>query len=537
MAGTEQTPVRFNDVDYGSRKREAIRSFLLSMHQTTADNIIIHTAKTHTTSTPTTTSATASASTTATLQNIHRNEYGNLRNYRLGTMTPTVSPPSTAPSSALATLAEVEDDGDDNHDFSDDVCIDDNGSLDFQASNELNGSHVYKSSVFAALSLPAEGDIGSEMSTHNANLALPVDFGPIPEFSIPAGESNDEYRAQTASADIENETKQEQDNEDNTRQYVVERRIAKAIEDEDVKFAMEIFETARRSNVDISLKIALDLFFGIVDINPIKAYKVFNYCTSHQEFRGGHYPVYRRMCKSLKHLDPKKHYQIPIVNFVESFLAQLDSIDDMKLKRQCYPKLVNALASQRTVSVGKYAFTVYKYMVDNDFPMSPGWLMTLLSFSKYNRQDDLPFHDILARLAAWNKVPYPPIALKAVQHMFPFNDSQATKIALESILEFHTIQEQFDNHSIPPYHICMATLEAMSAGAARSGDVGLILTVWDAIDAFNHKPTEAMYENTIVAFAASSETLTNVFSAIDSMMADGFRPTRALIRSVSHVLR
>ena len=121
--------------------------------------------------------------------------------------------------------------------------------------------------------------------------------------------------------------------------------------------------------------------------------------------------------------------------------------------------------------------------------------------------------------------------------MFPFNDSQATKIALESILEFHTIQEQFDNHSIPPYHICMATLEAMSAGAARSGDVGLILTVWDAIDAFNHKPTEAMYENTIVAFAASSETLTNVFSAIDSMMADGFRPTRALIRSVSHVLR
>jgi hypothetical protein len=71
---------------------------------------------------------------------------------------------------------------------------------------------------------------------------------------------------------------------------------------------------------------------------------------------------------------------------------------------------------------------------------------------------------------------------------------------------------------------------AMSVGAAKSGDFKFVPLLWDVMDQLAYKPTAAIYEDTIVAFAAS-DNLENAFAAMASMEAEGFPLSRALIRS------
>ena len=488
--------------DYG-RRRNAIRSFLISMQHATTDNIALHS--------------------TTKLQ--HPNKFtDSRRNRRLVASTPTIS------SSTTSVLSSWVEELDDSHEHEND---DDDGFVDFRPADQM-GFHPFTnsaSSVVGETQFPEEGDDRADISELNKNSSLPSESGTVLKPNIPQGESkeNEIESRNVANEDVQDDSKELQDS-------LVESRLSRAVSDGDINLALELFNAAMRANVTVSLKVATELFFRVCAIDPIDAYEIFKFCTHHPDAKGINHGMYRKMCKTVGLIDPTKHYHEKIIRFIESFLKQLDSLEDTTLKVKCYPKLVLALLSQKSVSVGKYANLIYKYMVDNEFPLTPSWMLNSLSYSKYNRQEDLPFHDVLARLAVVKRAPYPPIALRVVQNMFPYDDSRAAKAALQSILEFDELQ-QHDERLLHPYRVSTETLEAMSASAARSGDFELIMTVWDAIDAFNCKATEAIYENTIVAFASNSKTCVNAFAAMDSMLADGFQPSRALIRSVSYVLR
>jgi hypothetical protein len=315
-------------------------------------------------------------------------------------------------------------------------------------------------------------------------------------------------------------------------------RLRRAIQCNKTERAMELFGEARRENYFVPLNMVVPLFYQVADRQPFLAYELVKYYRSHpqSEGRGFHSGMYRKLCKSVALLDPQDSFQKDIQNFVHTLLKEVGQMD-MDIKRELYPKLVTAFVMQRTVSVGKYAGAIYDQMTKNEFRMSPGWLLNLLSLSKYNRQDDMPFHDVLATLVATGYRPNPQIVLRAIHNMFPFGNSEASRVSLQAVLELIQQEPNEDSpYAQAEYRLDMGTLEAMSVGAAKSGDSKFILLLWDVMDQLAYKPTEAIYENTIVAFAAS-DNLENAFAAMASMEAEGFPVSRALVRSFSQCIR
>ena len=326
--------------------------------------------------------------------------------------------------------------------------------------------------------------------------------------------------------------------EDQRQARRFQNRLRRAIQYNKTERAMELFAEARRDNYFVPLNMVVPLFYQVADRQPFLAYELVKYYRSHPqgEGRGFHSGMYRKLCKSVALLDPQTSFQKDIQNFVHTLLKEVGQMD-MDIKRELYPKLVTAFVMQRTVSVGKYAGAIYDQMTKNDFHMSPGWLLNLLSLSKYNRQDDMPFHNVLATLVATGYRPNPQIVLRAIHNMFPFGNSEASRVSLQAVLEL--IQQETTEDSTyahAEYRLDMGTLEAMSVGAAKSGDSKFILLLWDVMDQLAYKPTEAIYENTIIAFAAS-DNLENAFAAMASMEADGFPLSRALVRSFSQSIR
>ena len=59
----------------------------------------------------------------------------------------------------------------------------------------------------------------------------------------------------------------------------------------------------------------------------------------------------------------------------------------------------------------------------------------LLSMSKYSRQQDLPYVEILKRAVDLGQRPYPPVVVNALENLFPYENSRDTYAALQAILE------------------------------------------------------------------------------------------------------
>jgi hypothetical protein len=315
-------------------------------------------------------------------------------------------------------------------------------------------------------------------------------------------------------------------------------RLRRAIQHNKIERAMELFVEAKRDNHLVPLNMIVRLFYQVSDKQPFMAYELVKYYKSHPQSEGNgyHSGMYRKLCKSVALLDPQASFQKDIQNFVHTLLKEVGQMD-MDVKQELYPKLVTAFVMQRTVSVGKYAGAIYDQMTKNDFRMSPGWLLNLLALSKYNRQDDMPFHDVLATLVATGYRPNPQIVLRAIHNMFPFGNSEASRVSLQAVLELIQQETSEDSpYAQAEYRLDLGTLEAMSVGAAKSGDFKFILLLWDVMDQLAYKPTAAIYENTIIAFAAS-DNLENAFAAMASMEAEGFPLSRALVRSFSQAIR
>jgi pentatricopeptide repeat protein len=299
--------------------------------------------------------------------------------------------------------------------------------------------------------------------------------------------------------------------------------------------AMILFNQAIQTNTELRLNQIVSLFFMLADTAPIEAYTVLKEFHKHPQCRGLHNGMYRRICKSVSLIDPKKYFRQESKEFIESLILDVEKMD-LDTKSNLFPIIVTSLVAQRSVQIGEYALPIYQKMLELDISMSSGWLINLLSLSKFQRQDILPFHDILARIVERNAQVDPPIVLRAVHNLFPFSDSQACESMLRSLLVLIKQDISSRNKVRSRYRIDMGTIDSMSVSSVRSGNSKIILLLWEIIELLGYTPSESVYENTIITFAISGNT-SSAFDALQAMEGDEFPAKRALVRNFSRVLR
>jgi pentatricopeptide repeat protein len=355
--------------------------------------------------------------------------------------------------------------------------------------------------------------------------------------------------------------------------------LRRSIYRKNVLKSMFLFRESQRIKQILPRAIVIGLFFMVSESDPQKAYSILQYYNSHylqQEQQpqtaadgtgkrsGGiidldsatnkRRSLYKRMSNSISLLDPRSHNTRQMHVLVNSFLNEVKEMD-ADSKRVLYPNLIVSLVSQRIATIGPYAHELYESMVDeHGSGIKAGWLNKLLSLSRYNRQNDVPYHDVMAQLM---QIPggklIPETVLPAIQNMFPFTDTKAMCVALRAWLEDfrnkYTCGEKNESHSEDRRHgdlsrLCnpedlvdLSTLENISIGASQAGSSELILLVWDVLEACNYPATETIYENTVMTFANEKGSLKHAFAAMTSMKEDGFLPSRPLLRSVSSSIR
>ena len=257
----------------------------------------------------------------------------------------------------------------------------------------------------------------------------------------------------------------------------------------------------------------------------------------------GYAAMYNRLCDSMRHMDPEKHTLRDIENLVRTVSAMIRRMDRSG-QELCCPTLVSALLEQRSVQIG-YDFTepIYKYILKENFDVPDGWFVHLLSHSRYNRQDDLPFADVLARAVSRGRHPPPVVVIHALDNFFPFTDIESVSSMLKSILQLQQeVVEAAKSEGVPvrpkdQYLVDIGTLEMIGAAAASQGSTDINLLIWDMLDVLGYQPTVGIYENTVVAFSMNTFTYKEAFTVLAEMESSGFVPSRALIRSVSTHLR
>lgn len=312
-----------------------------------------------------------------------------------------------------------------------------------------------------------------------------------------------------------------------------------ALRRKDVKTTITLFNSAIGEGQSLSRRILARLFYAIVQSDCITAYQALLLYRNEGRLTNAEMKMYLRLCSSVSSLDPNNHNRRKATQFVRKLVADLHSME-WEEKQEILPKMIASLATQRMVKIGLHADGLYRYMAENEFQMTMGWLRQLLSLSKYNRQEDLPFHDILARLAEGEGHPHPLSVIQAIHNMFPFTNPSTVCPALKAVFQLQQTIESVDPNRIRNFQMLqldLDCLEAISTGAAHSGSSEQISLVWEILEQCNYRPTETIYENTVIALAFSARDLEAAFGAINAMKQEGYIVSRALLRSFALALR
>lgn len=320
----------------------------------------------------------------------------------------------------------------------------------------------------------------------------------------------------------------------------LESKLVAAVLNQDHDAAVALVRRASlKHDFQPSTRIVAPLFSLLVTSDPILAYSILKKGRASGALRMDEVAMYKKLCSAVASMEWSLSRRIPVNQFVTDLVDDLLSMDE-EYKQMLLPQMITGLMTQRDGQLGVYAKDLYLHMVNKGYEMRPRWLVYLLSLSKYNRQDDLPFEDILERLAASEVLPPPLRVISVVHNMFPFTDSDKMCKTLKALLQ---LQERHDLKNFPAYTgideilIDLDGLESISLGAAKSGSVDMILLVWDLLMQCNYQATESIYENTVMTFAAAEGHLQSAFGAIVSMKGNGYQVPRALLRSFSSVLR
>lgn len=320
----------------------------------------------------------------------------------------------------------------------------------------------------------------------------------------------------------------------------IEKQFMDATQHKDVEHALNLFNNATMDKKQLPRKGLLSLAFLVVKEDPALALSITKQAERQEDrLSKNELMVYKRLCRSVGTINLEQHNRRYASNLVENLWDQIKSME-RDAQQTLLPPLITSLLTQPYHAVGLYAGSIYQYLVDNDFELPPSLLRKWLMLSKYNRQDDLPFHDVMEKLAMCQSATHPLIVIQAISNMFPFTDTQQMCVALRALQVF---QEKCNLAAYPnltrneEIQIDLDCLEYISAAAAQAGDVQLIIIIWEVLQQCHYRPTEALYENTILSFASRGADLVAAFGAINAMKGDGYEVSRSLFRSFARAMR
>ena len=306
------------------------------------------------------------------------------------------------------------------------------------------------------------------------------------------------------------------------------RDLQAAIQQNNVPAAMHLYRSALRDGREPQLPLLNALFTLLVSQQqPFDAHVVLKHY-QRLDNNSLNASFYERLCDCMRHMDPLKHSYNDIHDLTRDVVKHVQRLDSEGQSR-CIPVLVSALAMQRAVRVGHFAKRLYYHMMEHGFSVTEGYWEHLLSMSKYNRQKDLPFAEIMQRSVEVGWRSNPATILHALENMYPFRKTEDVCIALRAIATLQT-QQSDDSYE---YIVDLGTLDSLSSMSAQTGNIDLNMLVWELVDIYGYQPTMSLYENTICCFASRRETYPNAFSVMAEMEANGMTISRGLIRSVS----
>lgn len=280
--------------------------------------------------------------------------------------------------------------------------------------------------------------------------------------------------------------------------------------------------------------------------------------------------LYERMCSSLRSLNPR-HYKLGEIRSLTSVvLSELKQLHPV-VHRRCLPVLVDSLLIQRVSTIGAWAGPLYQQMANLEYDLPPVYFQQLLIHSSFIRSSDIPYYDALRQTVNGGLRPVPHIVMNVIENMFPYTENiRGSFIALECVMELQQESlrlqmEQNEEISIiwqqlkeddctaeirqqlevrlerirpeQSYIFDISTIECMALAASRKNHVAMMLLLWDALDLMNHKPTESMYESTILCFVQNINLIENSFVVLKDMEDTGIVPAQALVKGAALALR
>jgi hypothetical protein len=314
------------------------------------------------------------------------------------------------------------------------------------------------------------------------------------------------------------------------------------------KTSFVIFLKMRHEGFDIAARIVKSLYMLIVPRRPFEAYDILKYYQSiptTEEYAvgngdiNGYVHLYGRLCDALRHIGYRdKTDGFAIANSVATALQGLDRNG----RRICFPTFCSAMIEQRWVYVGSYfAGPFYNAIIEQNLTVNPKWWYHILTHSKRNRQEDVPYGDVARRLVTTYGIrPAPNVILHALENVYPFTDLAAVEAFLQSILQLQQESNDLvdeDHPDVFHYGMDISILEAITSVAANQGDAEICVLVLNLLEAYGIDSNESIFENTACAFASSPFTYKQAFTILSEMEQCGYAPRLSLIRTISTLLR
>lgn len=197
------------------------------------------------------------------------------------------------------------------------------------------------------------------------------------------------------------------------------------------------------------------------------------------------------------------------------------------------PSLVDSMTKKKDPFVHRCAKPIVEYIMDSQFPLlEPVLYEGVLERAVVNRvgPDFIPYHKVLSYLVSNGHKPKPENVINVLQSYHPFTDIEAVHEVLKTVQKLHPNDDATPSPG-NDYRVDLGTLESISMLSARK-NIDLNLLVWDLVELFGDRPTESMFEDVVMSFAATKQDV-NLYSALVDMEKNWFVPSRALLKYVA----
>ena len=228
-------------------------------------------------------------------------------------------------------------------------------------------------------------------------------------------------------------------------------------------------------------------------------------------------------------------------------IIKITSASPRKVQEVILPRMLRGFLGRPFFRTGEMIEHVYGIMQASNIPVPSQLADRILLGAKFRSTGvTLPVAQILHDLVQSGYQPSVEGVAKTFVALSPFLDNGDTRLALQAIHDLNTGKFQGENggefSATTSNHPCryvldFGTLETISSTAAKKGDSELGLLVWDVMEQLGYHPNEILYENLAQTFAMAYRSDEHAFECLNEMESNGFKPSRAVIRSVSRSLR